>query len=163
MYRTSLTLLLALALVLSCTPLRAHAQTPLPDTQTQPTKPAQPAQAQPSATPLPLDKQSQRIMRVVVKVGVGERITVFLNNGQELHGTVTQIGADNFVLAEVDRHELFTILYRDVKKARSGYDSISLFTGKHTSQPRGFKIAAAAGALFGAILLPIIVLAASKD
>ncbi|HEX8070646.1 MAG TPA: hypothetical protein VF546_11890 [Pyrinomonadaceae bacterium] len=159
MCRNSLSLLLALSLVLTCAPLCARAQ------QTPPAAAAQtPAQsAPPSQTPLPLDKQSQRIKRVVTKVGVGERLTVFLNNGEELHGTVTQIGADSFALAEVDRHDLFTILYRDVRKARSGYEGVSLFTGKHVSSPRGLKIALAAGALFAAIGLPLIILASSKD
>jgi hypothetical protein len=176
MCRTYLTLLLACSLLFGAAPLTvpAHAQ----ETQPGASKPAaqtpQPAQVPPKQTPAPqtastptpappLDKQSRKIMRVVLNAGLGGRLTVFLNNGEELHGAVSQIGADSFVLAEVDRHDLFTILYRDVRKARTGYDGISLFTGQRVSRPRGVKFAGFAIGLFAAVGLPLILVAASRD
>jgi|GEM_PF-4909583 len=160
MVRTCTALLLACALALTCAPpAPAQAQTSAaPKPAAQPT----PAAAQPQQPPA-LDKQSEKIMRVVRKAGVGGRLTVFLNNGEELHGAVSQIGADSFALAEVDRHDLFTILYRDVRKVRTGYDGINLFTGRRVSRSRGVKFASFAIVLFTAVGLPLILVAASKD
>ena len=159
MYRASLCLLLALALVCGCTPRPAQAQAA--GAQAQQTPAPQPV---PTTTfEQPLDKQSKKIMRVVLNAGVGGRLTVFLNNGEELHGAVSQIGPDSFALAEVDRHDVFTILYRDVRKARTGYDGINLFTGQRVSRSRGMKVAGLAIGLFAAVGLPLIFVAASRD
>lgn len=159
MCRTCLAALVALCLALHCAaPLRA--QTP-PAGGSQPSAPVPGQQTTP---PAPLDKQSEKIKRAVAKIGIGERITVIIKGGHDLHGTVTQTGADAFLLAEVDRHEVLTVLYRDVEKVRKGYGGVNLFTGKHGgAPPRGARIAAAAGVLFVALALPLILVAASKD
>ena len=160
MYRINLSLLLALALVCGCMPRATRAQAAAGAQAQQPPAP----QTAPTPTPAPpLDKQSERIMRVVRKAGLGGRLTVFLNNGEELHGAVSQIGADSFVLAEVDRHDVFTILYRDVRKARTGYDGINLFTGQRVSRSRGAKAAGLAIGLFAAVGLPLIFVATMRD
>lgn len=165
MYRRFLTLLLAGSLALSQLAPGAHAQGQPAggaqtggQTQTQPPTPA----ATPQPFPL-LDKKSEKIKRAVSRIGIGERLTVIIKNGDDLHGTVTQVGADAFLLAEVDRHEVLTVLYRDVEKVRSGYGGVSLFTGRRASPPRGAKIATFVGVLFVAIGLPLILVATAKD
>ena len=145
MGRTSLVLLVALALVVSCAPfslpVRAQNQS-ASDAQTQ--------------TQAPANRQIEKIRRVVNKVAVGNKITVYLRNGDNLHGTISYISADNFDIAEVDFHKLLTINYADVKKVRAGYGGINLLTGRRNSSPRGFRIAVLVGAL-----VPFIVVIAS--
>jgi hypothetical protein len=93
----------------------------------------------------------------VRKIGIGSKITVFLNNGDELHGAVSQIDAESFQVAEIDLHQVFTLQYKYVKKVRSGYGGINLLTGKRTSPPRGVKIGVLVGSL-AALALPIVLL-----
>lgn len=165
MYRRCLTLLLALAI--SCAPLA----TPAAAQTTQPVNsaPAQGQEKQPATTPVqpqpatPLDKGAEKIKRVVTKIGVGERLTVFLKNGDDLHGTVSYISATNFDVAEVDMHRLVNVQYTEVKKVREGYSEINLLTGKRYSRPQGAKFAGFAAALFVAIGLPLILVATAKD
>ncbi len=165
MYRTCLTLLLALAIV--CAPLAAPAFAQETTQATNSTPPqgqakqvATPAQPQPSA---PLDKGAEKIKRVVSKIGVGERLTVFLKNGNDLHGTVSYISETNFDVAEVDMHRLINVQYTEVKKVREGYSEINLLTGKRHSRPKGLGIAAFAGMMFFAIGLPLILVGTAKD
>ena len=162
MRRTTLSLLLAGSLVLSqpASPARAQGQ---PAGGAQTGGQAQTPQPAPAATPQQtfplLDKKSEKIKRAVSRIGVGERVTFIIKGGDELHGTVTQVGADACLLAEVDRHEVLTILYRDIEKVRSGYGGVNLFTGHRVSQTRGEKIAIFAG-LTALLIVPLIVIAA---
>lgn len=114
-------------------------------------------------TASPMDPAVEKIRREIDKIGIAQKITVFLNNGDTLHGAVTKIDRDEFAVAEVDFQRIFTIQYKDVKKVRSGYGGINLITGKRASPPRWARIAAPIGALFLVIGLPIIILANTKD
>lgn len=120
---------------------------------------------QPGSPPqtAPADPATERVRQSVEKTGMAQKITVFLKNGDALHGTVTKIDKDEFAIAEVDFQRIFTIQYKDVKKIRSGYGGINLLSGKRASPPRWVRIAAPLGALFLIIGLPIIVLANTKD
>jgi len=164
MYRRCSALTLALSLVLSCAPLcsdaRAQAQsTDNAKTQVQ-TGAKQNAQA--GQKPTPTDKQVEKVKRTVSKVGVAQKITIFLKNGDSLHGTVAQIGEDSFQVSEVDFRQTLTVRYDDVKKVRSGYGGINLLTGRRTSPPRGLRIALFS-ALAATLVIPIIMVAVSKD
>lgn len=128
----------------------------LRDKQTQPGNRA--AQTSSSADPA-----AEKVRRDVEKAGMARKITVFLKNGDVLHGAVTMIDRDEFAIAEVDFQRLFTIQYKDVKKIRSGYGGINLLTGKRASPPKAARIAAHAGLLFLIIGLPVIALATAKD
>jgi len=154
MCRAYTAILLALSLVLIQAPI-ARSQGPEPS-QTQPQNTARPS-------PTPPDKHVEKIKRAVQKIKIGSRITVFLNNGDELHGALTLIDADSFQVAEIDLHQVFTLQYKYVKKVRSGYDGINLFTGKRVSHPKGLKIGIFAAVMFVALGLPIIILASAKD
>lgn len=162
MYRRFLTSLLALSLLLSYAPLRAdaraQAQTSV-DAKTQGQAGAKQS-AQAARQPAPADKQVEKVKRAVGKIGVGQRITVFLKSGDTLHGTVAQVGEDDFQLAEVDRRQTIAVRYDEVKKAREGFGGINLFTGQRTSHSRGSRIAFTAVA-FAVVLLPVILVAAS--
>jgi hypothetical protein len=128
----------------------------LGDKQTQPGDRA-------SQTASPLNPAAEKVRRAVEKTGMAQKITVFLKNGDALHGTVTRIDRDEFAIAEVDFQRIFTIQYADVKKTRSGYGGINLFTGMRASPPRAARIAAMASALFLVLVLPIVLVAVAKD
>jgi hypothetical protein len=157
--RTSLVLFVALTLVVSCAPLCLPAcaqERTISDTQPQAQIPAK--QTPPTGQaqmPVPADKQVEKIRRVVNKIAVGNKLTVYLKNGDNLHGTVSYISADNFDIAEVDFHKLLTINYADVRKVRAGYGGINLLTGRRNSAPRGVRIAFLVGSV-----VPIIVIIA---
>ena len=160
MCRRFLILLIVGALALSPLATGAHAQgQPAGGAQTggQTQTPAPAASPQ---QPFPLlDKKSEKIKRTVSRIGIGERLTVIIKNGDDLHGTVTQVGADAFLLAEVDRHEVLTVLYRDVEKVRSGYNGVNAFTGRHTNSSRALQIGLFAGVM-AMIFVPLIIYAA---
>jgi len=157
---------LALSLFVLQAPFATLAQGPAapPAVQTrQPPPLANPAATVQQAPPSQAeDKRLEKIRRIVRKVGVGGKITLFLANGDELHGAVSRIGADDVDLAETDLRQLFTIRYANVRKVRDGYDHVSLLTGRRASSPRGFKIALHVGVI-ALIALPIIAIGAAKD
>jgi hypothetical protein len=164
-------ILIALSLVLIQTPAARCVELRAED---QPSSGAKPEAAQPGkdqtqppntsqASPAPTDKRIEKIKRTVRKIGIGSKITAYLNNGDELHGDVTYIGPESFQVAEVDLHQSFMLQYKNVKKVRDGYQGINLFTGKRVSHPRGLRIGVLAGALFLVLGLPIIALATAKD
>jgi hypothetical protein len=109
------------------------------------------------------DRHIEKTRGAVERIGVGRRITVFLENGDDLHGTVSRIGKDEFEIAEVDFQRTIIIHYKDARKIRSGYGGINLLTGKRTSPPRWVRIAVPVGVLFVVIGLPIIVLVSARD
>ena len=114
-------------------------------------------------TASPVDPAVEKLRREIDRIGIAQKITVFLKNGDVLHGALTKIDKDEFAIAEVDFQGIFTIQYKDVKKVRGGYGGINLLTGKRASPPRWARIAAPLGALFLVIGLPIIILANTKD
>ena len=79
--------------------------------------------AQAAQRPAPVDKQAEKIKRTVNKVAVGQRITVFLKNGDTMHGTLAQVGEDDFQISEVDRRQTFTLRYDEVKQVREALGS----------------------------------------
>jgi hypothetical protein len=157
MRRTHLTLLLALSLLLTQTrPALARAQAAggvgAANAKSEPTRQQKDAA-----------RRIDKLKRVVGKVGVGRRITVFLRNGDELHGTVSRVGPEDFDVAEVDLKELFTVRYEFTEKVREGYGGFNLFTGKRASPRKGTGLAVFGGVLFVAIGLPLLLVRASKD
>jgi len=111
----------------------------------------------------PADLAAEKVRQSVEKTGMAQKITVFLKNGDALHGAVTKIERDEFAIAEVDFQRIFTIRYKDVKKTRSGYGEINLLTGKRVSPPKAARIGVHVGLLFLIIGLPAIILATTKD
>ena len=167
MCRRRLALLLALSLISGYAPLcpKAGAQAQSTDkakSQDQTvTKPN--AQAGQKQQPAPSEKQIEKVMHDVFNVGVGQRMTVFLRNGDTLHGTLAQIREETFEVSEVDMRQTLTVRYDEVKKVRSGYGGVNLFTGKTTNAPpRGVRIALFSGLAF-LLALPIIMIATSKN
>ncbi|MFY9607767.1 MAG: hypothetical protein WAU45_04025 [Blastocatellia bacterium] len=137
-------------------------QASFPTTQT--SRLNQPASVNRAAqTASPADPAVGKVRRDVEGTGMAQKITVFLKNGDALHGAVTKIDRDEFAIAEVDFQRIFTIQYKDVKKIRSGYGGINLLTGKRASPPKGARIAVIAGLLFLILGVPVIALATAKD
>lgn len=108
-------------------------------------------------------KRTGKLKRVVEKVGVGHRITVFLKNGEDLHGTVSRVGAEDFDVAEVDLKQLITVRYEFTEKVREGYGHINLLTGRRTSPRKGTSIGLFAGVMFVAVGLPLILVGTMKE
>lgn len=158
MRRTHLTILLALSLLLTQT-RPALAQTPGGDGSAS----GAAAKTGPTKQQKAAAKRIEKLKRVVDKVGVGHRISVFLKNGEELHGTVSRIGADDFDVAEVDLKQLITVRYEFTEKLREGYGNINLFTGKRRSPRKGTEIGIFAGVMFTVIALPLILVGTAKD
>ena len=167
MCRRRLALLLALSLTLGYAPLyaKAGAQAQPPDkpkSQDQ-TGTKQSAQAGQKRQPAPSEKQIEKVMHDVFNVGVGQRITVYLKNGDTLHGTLAQIREETFEVSEVDMRQTLTVRYDEVKKVRAGYGGVNLFTGRRTNPPpRGVRVALFSGLAF-VLALPLILVATSKN
>jgi hypothetical protein len=169
MRRKHLTLLLALSLLLSQTRPAVLAQTQAPaGGQQQPatTQTPQPAAAPstPSQSPAPLDRRAEKVRRRVQKIGLSQTVTVIMPHEDDLHGTIIGIGEQSFQLAEVDLRQTITVRYGDVKKVRSGYRPFpDVFTGQRNSSPKGMRLAAFGAIIFVGVILPVALVAASKD
>jgi hypothetical protein len=108
-------------------------------------------------TPAQMDPRAEKVKRTVRRIGLASKITVFLKNGDDLHGATTVIDEHTFQLAEVDLHHVMTVDYVDVKKVRSGYGGINLFTGRRTSYPLWVQPVAVA-AVLGLLIVPLFFL-----
>lgn len=115
------------------------------------------------ARPAQLDDSARKIKRMVEKIGVAGRLTLYLKNGEELYGSVVSYDEESVQVAEVDLKQLVTIQYRNVKKVREDYGKRDLLTGRRSNPSKGIKIGLAVGLLFLAIALPLIALAGAKD
>jgi len=104
--------------------------------------------------------QVQKVKDQVQKIGAAEDVTVILLTGKEYYGAIRTIEPDSFEIAEVDLKQIMAFDYKDVKKVRKGYGGRG-FAGKRVN-PRNQWIAAAA-VLGLLIVLPVIILASSKD
>ena len=166
MRRTHLTLLLVLSLLLTQTrPALAQQQASAAEQQPAATQP-QPAAApsSPSQRPAPLDKRAEKVRRHVQRIGLNQTITVIMPKEDDLHGTVIEVGEQSFQLAEVDLRQTITVRYGDVKKVRRGYRPFpDLFTGQRNSSPKGMRLAALGAVIFMGVILPVALVAASKD
>ncbi|MCA1558365.1 MAG: hypothetical protein LC731_07495 [Acidobacteria bacterium] len=116
-----------------------------------------------SAQPAKLDDKARKIKRVVEKVGISGRITLFLKNGEELYGNLVSYDEESVQITEVDLKKVVTVQYRNVKRVREGYGAPVPFTGKRRSPSKGEQIGIAAGLLFVVLALPLIILASAKD
>ena len=107
--------------------------------------------------PAQLDERARKIKRIVEKVGVAGKLTLYLKNGEDLYGNVVAIDDESFQITEVDLKRVVTIQYKNVKNVREGYGNKNLF-GQRPNPPKGINIAIAAGLLFIAIGVPLIAL-----
>ena len=110
--------------------------------------------------PQNVPSQVQNVKDQVQKIGVAKKATVIMLTGKEYYGAISKIEPDSFEIAEVDLKQIMAFDYKDVKKVRKGYGGRG-FTGKRVN-PRNQWIAAAA-VLGVLIVLPIVILASSKD
>jgi hypothetical protein len=122
---------------------------------------ASPGQRQ--AQSAPLDDKSRKIKRMVEKIGVAGRLTLYLKNDEKLYGSVVRYDEESVQVAEIDLKQVITIQYRNIKKIREDYGKRDPLTGKRSNPPKGIRVGIAAGLLFLAVGLPIVVLASMKD
>jgi hypothetical protein len=59
--------------------------------------------------------------RNILKLGIGHQVTVVFKDGLEYHGAITEIGEENFKLAEVDLKQVFAVRYDEIKKLYRDY------------------------------------------
>ena len=115
-------------------------------------------------TPAPkLDDKARKVKRMVEKIGVAGRLTLYLKNGEELYGSVVLYDEESVQITEIDLKQVVTVQYINIKRVREDYGKRDLFTGKRSNPSKGFKIGLAVGLLFVAIGVPIIALASMKD
>ncbi|MGH9753797.1 MAG: hypothetical protein ACREA2_13540 [Blastocatellia bacterium] len=91
--------------------------------------------------------QIQRVKNQVLKIGVGEDITVILFSGVEYYGAISKIEPDSFEIKEVDLRQMVAIAYADVKKVEKGYGEMNSSTGKRQkiSNSRSFLVLVVVG------------------
>jgi len=107
-----------------------------------------------------LPPQAQKIKENVDKIGIGGRITVILNTGEERYGTVSDIGTTAFEIAEVDLKQKVSIDYTEVKKVRHNYGGKNYISGKRPDPKWGLI---AGVAIFGTLLILILVGLSQSD
>jgi len=71
--------------------------------------------------PQSVDPQVEKIKSDVGKLGVLQKITVVLKDGNENYGTISSIGQDRFSINDVDLQREIVIGYDEVKKVRKNY------------------------------------------
>ena len=128
-----------------------------PGSTTVPKQQSQPVVSTPQSI-----KELEKIRRGIQKIGIGSAATLYLKNGDELHGTISQYDLDTVHIAEVDRRQNISVNFTDIRKIRSGLGNVNVFTGQRVTQPRKLRIAALIG-LAAVLALPIIILATAKD
>jgi hypothetical protein len=107
----------------------------------------------PSTNP-PLSPQAEQIKKQVEKIGLGNHLTVILPSGDEYYGTITNLDATAFALAEVDLKQTITLNYGEVKKVLKGYGGKNYITGKRVHPRRSLIVGlAVVGGLLGLVLL----------
>jgi hypothetical protein len=96
------------------------------------------------------DAAAEKIRHRVERLGVGERITLIMLNGQEYYGTIAQVGSSEIQIVEVDLKQIISIHYDQLKKVRKGYGRMNTITGRRVN-PRVNRVIffAFLGFLFG--------------
>jgi hypothetical protein len=80
--------------------------------------------------------QIQRVKNQVLKIGVGEDITVILFSGVEYYGAISKIEPDSFEIKEVDLRQTVAIAYADVQGVEKGYGPMDSSTGMRQKRHR---------------------------
>src|SRR5262249_30377248 len=121
LFRSCLAIMIAASLLVWLLPGDAAARTPrspgdqiepIETTGPQPTGNGNPTgepkseSAMPKQTPATTDPHTEQIKRTVRRIGLAGKITVFLKNGDDLHGSTSAIDQDRFQVAEVDLHQI---------------------------------------------------------
>ena len=83
-----------------------------------------------------------------------------LKNGDYYHGTISKIDSASFEMAEVDLAQVVKFQFAEIKSLYGSYGEKNVF-GKRPN-PKTSSIVALA-ALVGALLVPILIVAAAKD
>lgn len=71
----------------------------------------------------------QKVKDQVLKIGLGEDVTVRMLSGVEYYGAISKIESDSFEIAEVDLKQMITIDYAAVRKVEGAY-GVSSSTGQ---------------------------------
>jgi hypothetical protein len=116
-----------------------------------------------TTAPVTLDEKAQKIKRVVQKIGVAGRLTLYLKNDEKLYGSVVSYDEESLQIAEIDLKQVLTIQYRNIKKVREDYGKRDPITGRRSNPSKGVKIGITVGLLFTAIAVPLIAIASMKD
>jgi hypothetical protein len=104
---------------------------------------------------------SDKIRKRVRDLRVGANVTVIMLGGKKYYGTISDIAADNFQVAEVDLKQNVSFNYGEVKKVAEGYGRKSVFSGKRGVNPNNHWVRwVVLGAL---VAIPIIITANVKN
>lgn len=102
------------------------------------------------------DRRAEQIKQKLRSLGIANRVTIMLNNGNERYGSIERLDENSFQLAEVDLKQAVTVAYSDVKKVREGYGNPNQFTGKRWN-PIWAKISLVAVVVMFVVVLPLAV------
>ncbi|HYX28467.1 MAG TPA: hypothetical protein VE863_07865 [Pyrinomonadaceae bacterium] len=100
----------------------------------------------------------EKIKAKVIRVGMGQDVTVKTANRDEYHGTVQGIEDTAFKIYEVDLRRMIDFKYSEVAKVQSGYGHSRDLTGARIP-PRKHQIGLALG--LAVIIVPVIIVVAS--
>lgn len=103
---------------------------------------------------------AEKIKQKVEELGIGNRVTVVLRNGNEYYGGITGTGSESFELAEIDLNQKITIAYSEVKKVRAGFGKPNAFNGRRWHP--GWHIAALVAVIGTTVALIVAAGAASR-
>jgi hypothetical protein len=131
--------------VLSFVPVSANAQT----------SPNAPNSVNPQVS-----AQIQKLKNQIEKIGRGNDITVILLDGKHHYGSILSIEDELVLINDVDRNQAVEINYRTIRKVRKNYGVNRDLNGNRIAPRKNFI-----GLVLGsaAIIIPVIILAASKD
>lgn len=103
---------------------------------------------------------AEKIKQKVAELGIGNRVTVVLRNGNEYYGAITEACGESFEVSEIDLNQKITIAYSEVKKVRSGFGNPNPYNGRRWHP--GWHIAALVAVVGTTIALIVAGAAASR-
>ena len=92
-----------------------------------------------SAAAVKLAAEAKKIKEKIVKIGVGNDVTIVRRDGTSFHGSIAKIDADTFVIADVDRKTDLEFNYQQIKQVDKGYSKANPITGQRVP-PKTRKI-----------------------
>lgn len=104
--------------------------------------------------------EADKIKQKVEQLGIGNRVTVVLLNGNEYYGAITEAAGESFELSEIDLNQKITITYSEVKKVRSGFGNSNPYNGRRWHP--GWHIAAVLAVVGTTVALIVAGAAASR-
>jgi len=79
---------------------------------------------------------------------MGHKITVDLRQGEDLHGSISNVGEESFEIVEVDQRQRVTVRYGEVRKVRGVYGEPNALGRRQNPRIGYFVVGGILGFLF---------------